>query len=140
MARFVTDVPLRWVDQDAYGHVNHAKTVTLLEEARIRLVFDRALTEGIDGFAKGLVVVGLHVDYVRQLAYRTASLCVALWIEKLRAASFRIRYHVHDGPDPDSPVAVQAWTDMATFDFQTQRPRRLTSAERAFLECWQDAA
>ena len=53
MARFVAQVPLRWTDQDAYRHVNHARTVTLLEEARIGLFFDLAGEEGIDGFERG---------------------------------------------------------------------------------------
>ena len=37
---FVTEVPLRWTDQDAYRHLNHASAVTVLEEARIDLFFD----------------------------------------------------------------------------------------------------
>lgn len=140
MARFVADVPTRWVDQDAYRHVNHAAIVTLLEEARIGLVFTRAQADGVESFGQGLIVVGLHVDYLRQITYRPVPLRVELWVEELRAASFRICYHVHDGPDTSRPVAVRAWTRMATFDFETQRPRRLTPAERAFLERWQDSA
>ena len=29
---FRTAVVVRWSDMDAYGHLNHARTVTLLEE------------------------------------------------------------------------------------------------------------
>ena len=46
VAPFVTHVPLRWTDQDAYRHLNHAKAVTVLEEARIDLLFDRAARDG----------------------------------------------------------------------------------------------
>ena len=42
MPRFVAQVPVRWTDQDAYRHVNNAKAVTLLEEARVALIFDEA--------------------------------------------------------------------------------------------------
>lgn len=140
MARFVAHVPLRWTDQDPFQHVNNAKTVTLLEEARVGLFFDVAAAEGIDGFSRGLLVAGLHVDYVRQISYRSSPLRVSLWIEDVRAASFRICYEMHDGPEPEHPVAVRAWTGMATVDPDAQRPRRLTAEERVFLARWEDAA
>ena len=98
MARFVAQVPVRWTDQDAYRHVNHAKAVTLLEEARVAMIFDAAAAEGVGSFAAGLLVVGLHVDYRRQIPYRSDGLRVSMAIEEVRAASFRITYEMHDGP------------------------------------------
>ena len=136
MARFVTQVPLRWTDQDVYGHVNNARTVTLIEEARVGLFFDTAGGEGLGGFEQGLLVVGLHVDYRRQMAYRFAPARATLWIDEIKAASFRIHYELHDGPDGADPVAVAAWTRMATFDLAAQRPRRMTTEERGFLRRW----
>jgi acyl-CoA thioester hydrolase len=134
--RFVAHVPVRWTDQDVYRHVNHAVAVTLLEEARVELVFTAAAAAGAPGFADGLLVVGLRVDYRRQINYRPEPLRVTMGIDELRAASFRICYEMHDGPAEADPVAVRAWTRMATFDLDAQRPRRLTGAEREFLEKW----
>lgn len=136
MARFVAQVPLRWTDQDVYRHLNHAVVVTLLEEARIAMVFTAAAEAGADGFAAGLLVAGLHVDYRRQLPYRADGLRVAMWVDELRAASFRISYEMHDGPGADDVVAVRAWTRMATVDLDAGRPRRLTGDEREFLQRW----
>jgi acyl-CoA thioester hydrolase len=134
--RFVAQVPVRWTDQDAYRHVNNAKAVTLLEEARVALIFDAAAAEGVPGFAAGLLVVGLHVDYRRQIPYRSDGVRVTMAIEEVRAASFRITYEMHDGPDEGDAVAVLAWTRMATYDLDAGRPRRLTDEERAFLGRW----
>ncbi len=139
MARFVAQVPVRWTDQDAYRHVNHAVAVTLLEEARVAMVFTAAEAAGASGFAAGLLVVGLHVDYRRQLPYRADGLRVAMTVDEVRAASFRICYEMHDGPDTGDPVAVSAWTRMATYDLDAERPRRLTPVERAFLDRWSPA-
>lgn len=136
MARFVAQVPLRWTDQDSYRHLNHAKAVTLLEEARIELFFDAAAADGVTGFAGGLLVAGLGVEYKRQIPYRSHALRVTMWVDELRAASFRILYEMHDGPGEDAPVAVTAWTRMATFDLGAQRPRRVTADEREFLGKW----
>ena len=136
MPRFVAQVPVRWSDQDAYRHVNNANAVTLLEEARAAMVFHAAAADGVTSFADGLLVVGLHVDYRRQVPYRSDGLRVTMGIEDLRAASFRITYELHEGPAEADPVAVRAWTRMATFDLGANRPRRLTADERAFLDGW----
>jgi acyl-CoA thioester hydrolase len=138
MAAFVTQVPLRWTDQDAYQHLNHARAVTLLEEARIELFFHDAVSSGVSGFVGGLFVVSLHVDYKKQVAYRSRTLRVALTIDDVRAASFVIRYRLHLGPDADDPVAVIASTKMAVFDMVAQIPRRIEDEERAFLLGYSD--
>ena len=136
MALFVAQVAVRWTDQDVYRHVNHAVAVTLLEEARIQLVFDAARNAGVPGFAAGLVVTGLAVDYKRQISYRSRNLRVVMSVDDMRAAAFRIRYAMHDGPDEGDAVAVTAETRLATFDLAAQRPRRLTAEERDFLGKW----
>ena len=136
MAPFVAQVPMRWTDQDVYRHLNNARAVTVLEEARVAMVFDAAVAEGVDTFASGLLVVGLHVDYRRQIPYRGGTLRVAMEIDEVRAASFRICYAVHDGPASSDAVAVRAWTRMATYDLDAGRPRRLGADERAFLGRW----
>jgi acyl-CoA thioester hydrolase len=136
VARFIAQVPMRWTDQDAYRHVNNAKAVTLLEEARVAMVFDAAAGEGLDTFLTGLLVVGLHVDYRRQIPYRAAALRVTMAVDEMRAAAFRISYEMHDGPAETDPVAVHAWTRMATYDLDAGHPRRLTADEREFLNRW----
>lgn len=136
MGRYLTRVPLRWTDQDIYRHLNNASVVTLLEQARVALLFDTAGADGLPGFASGLLVAGLNVDYRRQVGYRADPVRIAMWVDEVRAAEFRVNYELHDGPADTDPVAVRAWTRMATFDLNAQRPRRLVPAERAFLARW----
>ena len=136
MAPFVAQVPLRWTDQDVYRHVNNARAVTLLEEARVALVFDAAEAAGVSGLRDGLLVVGLHVDYRRQIPYRADGLRVTMQVDEVRAASFRIVYEMHEGPGVDDPVAVSAWTRMAAYDLGAGHPRRLTALEREYLGNW----
>ena len=136
MPAYATRVAMRWTDQDSYRHLNHASAVTLLEEARIALFFDRATQDGIASFGAGLLVVGLDVDYRRQVTYRSAGLCVTMTVDDVKAASFRIAYAMHDGPGEDAPVAITAHTRMATFDLEAQRPRRLSAEEREWLGRW----
>ncbi|WP_181780478.1 acyl-CoA thioesterase [Pseudonocardia pini] len=133
MAPYVAQVPLRWTDQDIYHHVNHARAVTLLEEARVDLVFTAS---GIGSFAEGTLVVGLTVDYKRQVAYRPGTVRVDMTVRELRAASFTIDYALHEGPAAEDPVAIVASTRMAVVDLAAGRPRRLSEAEREYLSRW----
>lgn len=131
-------IPLRWADMDAYRHVNHARTVTLLEEARVDLVFRLGEREGVGGWSDGLFVVGLQVDYRRQIGYEGQSVLVSMWTGEVRAASFMLHYEVRTGPSTDDPVAVVARTQMVPFDLAANRPRRISPAEREFLARWAD--
>ncbi|MFF7387235.1 acyl-CoA thioesterase [Streptomyces scabiei] len=127
--RHIYRCPLRWADMDAYGHVNNVVFLRYLEEARIDFLFRPE-----KDFKQGSVVARHEIDYKRQLVHRHQPVDVELWVTEIRAASFTITYEVKD---PDQ-VYVRASTVIVPFDFATQRPRRITSEEREFLEGYRD--
>ncbi|GHD00449.1 acyl-CoA thioesterase [Zhihengliuella salsuginis] len=124
-----TDVPLalRWSDQDANGHLNNARIVTLMEESRVRWM--RRLS-GLDTFrgGGGAVVASLTVDYLAQGEY-VPEMVVRVGVERIGAKSFTIRHvgvqggtTVFDG----STVVVPLAEDRVT-------ARELTATERGTL-------
>ncbi|WP_425388304.1 acyl-CoA thioesterase [Amycolatopsis taiwanensis] len=123
----------RWSDMDAFGHVNHASMVTLLEEARVPVLFAEANKAGLAGFAKGMVVAKLSVDYRAPVVADGAHIRVEVSLRQLKFASLTLGYNVHNGASAADEVAVTAETVLAPYDTQTRRPRRLTDSERAFL-------
>ncbi|MEU0744306.1 thioesterase family protein [Streptomyces sp. NPDC006134] len=123
--------PLRWADMDAYGHVNNVVFLRYLEEARIDFLF-RPDKE----FRQGSVVARHEIDYKRQLVHRHAPVDIELWVTEIRAASFTLAYEVKDGDQ----VYVRASTVIVPFDFEAQRPRRITAEEREFLREYMDDA
>jgi acyl-CoA thioester hydrolase len=114
---------------DAYGHVNNAVFIRYLEEARIDFLFRPE-----KDFKQGSVVARHEIDYKRQLVHRHTPVDIELWITEIRAASFTITYEVKD----DDQVYVRASTVVVPFDFEAERPRRLTAEEREFLAEYQD--
>lgn len=140
MSRFEVRIPLRWADLDVYRHVNHARTVTLLEEARVEMVFRRASQDGAGAWSDGLLVADLRVDYKHQISYRGQSVLVSIGSSEVRAASFLLDYRLHIGPDDTDPVAVTARTKMVPYNLEAGHARRLTEAERAFLGRWTNGA
>jgi acyl-CoA thioester hydrolase len=114
---------------DAYGHVNNAVFLSYLEEARIDF-----LSRPDKQFRQGSVVARHEIDYKRQLVHRPEPVDIELWVAEIRAASFTVGYEVKDGDQ----VYVRASTVVVPFDFEEQRPRRITAEERAFLQEYRD--
>ncbi|MFF3329476.1 acyl-CoA thioesterase [Streptomyces sp. NPDC002888] len=129
--RHIYRCPLRWADMDAYGHVNNVVFLRYLEEARIDFLFRPE-----KDFKQGSVVARHEIDYKRQLVHRHSPVDIELWVTQIRAASFTITYEVKDGDQ----VYVRASTVIVPFDFETQRPRRITAEEREFLQEYTDDA
>lgn len=115
---------------DAYGHVNNVVFLRYLEEARIDFLFRPE-----KDFKQGSVVARHEIDYKRQLVHRHHPVDVELWVTEIRAASFTLTYEVKDG----DVVYVRASTVIVPFDFEAQRPRRITAEEREFLQEYTDA-
>jgi acyl-CoA thioester hydrolase len=130
---FVAEVRPRWSDMDVYGHVNHANTVVLLEEARIELLFREAERQGAGDLAKGVLVARLAVDYHMPLVVDGTTVRIELSVRELRAASFTMDYAVHAGRSAEDAVVATAQTLMVPYNLDAQRIRRLTDAERDFL-------
>jgi acyl-CoA thioester hydrolase len=108
--------------------------VTLLEEARTRLLFGEGARRGAQTLAEGVVVVELLVRYRQPLVYSASPVRVRLWVSELLAASFALEYIVA-GTGGD---AVTARTQLAAYDTAAQRPRRLKPGEREFLAGFRD--
>ncbi len=131
-AGYLVRVPVRWSDMDVFAHVNHARMVTLLEEARIPwLFYDERPTVGMRA---GCLVADLHVKYQGQVRHDQTPIEVTMFTTKVRAVDFVVGYEVRpSGAVPDSRPAVVATTQLVSFDVDTQRPRRMTSAEKDYL-------
>jgi acyl-CoA thioester hydrolase len=131
MARYIHHTPLRWSDMDAYGHVNNARILTLYEEARVALFFTGAREMGLTSFEDGIVISRHEVDYLRPMDYGDP-VRIEMWVEEIRPSRFTIAYELLDR----EVVASRARSVCVPFNLQKKYPRRLTDAERAFLEDW----
>jgi acyl-CoA thioester hydrolase len=120
-------VQLRWSDPDMLGHVNHARALALLEDARL------AMGDGVGG---GLILARLEVDYLRQLYYRVAErLVVRNAVTRLGTKSFTVRQELVQ----DDQVAIRAHAVMVAFDFGADASRPLTDEERSYWSAFAEA-
>ena len=126
--RYETSVRVRWSDLDAFGHVNNARALTLLEEARVDWLFVAAAEQGVKRLTDGIVVARLNVAYLRSIVFG-ARVTVSMWVSALAAASFTVDYEVC----ADGQRVIEASTVLVPVDPATFRPRRLAADERAYL-------
>lgn len=120
---------MRWSDMDAYRHINNSAYLAYLEQARVAMFFHRN-----EGFSRGTVIARHEIDYLRPVVYHPDPLQLQLWIGRVRAASFTVHYEVFDG----EALAARAATHCVTFDFELNRPRRLTVEEQGILAGFAD--
>lgn len=119
---------------DAFGHVNHARTVTLLEEARVQMLFSEAGRQGHPGMSEGMVVARVAVDYHTPIVHSAGTLQVRISVRELKTASFVLDYTAFAG---ESTSVATAETVMVPYDLKAGRVRRLDAEEKAFLAEWQ---
>jgi acyl-CoA thioester hydrolase len=132
--RHTVQVPMRWSDMDAYGHVNNVIFLGYFEMARVDLFFDRASLEEQTGLRRGTVVAAHDIRYKLPVVYSRDPLDVQIWVSGIRAAAFTCHYEIHD----HGALAVTGSTLLVPFDFGINRPRRLTPEEKTFLARYAD--
>ena len=110
---------VRWDDIDAFGHVNNAKYLTYIQEARflwspiIEMVVARAEVDFIEAIYEG----GRFYD-------------VNLWVESIGNSSFTMAYEV---VGDNGVVHAKVKTVQVVISMETKKSRPLKDSEREFL-------
>lgn len=146
MPRYVSYVPLRWADLDAYGHVNNVIYLRYLQEARVDMLLGRdpagggmfgvqAPRHGAERLADGVIVVRHEIDYRAPLRFRPQPVRVETWVTDVTNARFTLSYEVmDDDADEAKTVYATASTTLVPYNLKDGRPRRIAPAEKAVLE------
>ena len=137
MTRIHVPIALRWSDLDAYGHVNNARLLTLLEEARIE-VFWRGRGASatplpelhIDEGAQSLIA-RQEVEYLAPIPHLREPLDIQLWLGAIGGASLDVCYEIRSPLGAEPPIVfARAMTTIVLVDEASGRPRRVSDRER----------
>lgn len=88
---FRTPIPLRWSDLDAFNHVNNARYLTFLEQARIE--WFETVGEPWQTDENGPVVASATLNFKRPIEY-PAQIAVELFTERLGNTSVTIGHRI----------------------------------------------
>ena len=110
---------VRWDDIDAFGHVNNAKYLTYIQEARFLW---SPIIE--------MVVARAEVDFIEPIYEGGRFYDVNLWVEAIGNSSFTMGYEV---VGDNGIVHAKVKTVQVAVSMETKKSRPLTDAEREFL-------
>jgi acyl-CoA thioester hydrolase len=146
--RLHVPIQLRWSDLDAYGHVNNASMLKILEEARVfafwvdgdladktQAAWSTAVIDASPDTDTRSVISRQEIEYVRSMPYIRQPIDVELWIGHLGGASLDVYYELKSPRGAEPQVTfVKASTTLVLVDAATERPRRILPHERAAWE------
>jgi acyl-CoA thioester hydrolase len=135
---FERQVPVRWRDTDALGHVNHAVFLTYLEEGR-----DAFYAQVLDGNLD-YVVVRIELDLRAEVRHRDRYVTVQIQAERLGTTSLTTRETIlasNPAPSPASSpappssgeVVAEARVVTVRWNPSQRKPVPFSEAERARL-------
>jgi acyl-CoA thioester hydrolase len=110
---FTTRIPVRWIDQDLFGHVNNAMYFTYFEQARVDWLatLDVEWEQGV-----GPVIVRTTCEYKRPVSY-PATVVVDFFADEPGRSSVQTHYEIRVDGDPDTLYAFGearvVWVDVA---------------------------
>lgn len=127
--RHTAKVHVRWDDLDAFGHINNAKYLTYVQEARADFTWFTRQAAGKTPLLFDMVVARAEVDYIEPIYDGGMDIDCQIWITRIGNASFEMEYEIiHKGV-----IRARVKTTQVAVSVETKRSRPLTDEEREFL-------
>jgi len=115
---FFQPIAVRYGDLDPQGHVNNARFVTYLEQARVAYIRHLGLWDGRSYLEIGFIIAHLEIDY-RAPILLGHPVQVGVRVSRLGEKSLTMDYRIQD-PKTDR-VYADATTVLVGFDYHAGR-------------------
>lgn len=125
----VTEVPVRFVDLDAVGHVNNATYATYAEEARVAYCRD-VLDAPVETLS--FVVASLEVTFEQSID-DVGTVRIETTVPRLGETSFPMHYDLFFEGDKVATVE----TTQVALDFEDRSPRPLPDEWRSAISAYE---
>ncbi|MFM2145087.1 MAG: hypothetical protein RI899_875 [Actinomycetota bacterium] len=127
--RYSAKVHVRWDDLDAFGHINNAKYLTYVQEARSDFTWFSRQKAGKKPLLADMVVARAEVDYIEPIYEGGMDVECQIWITRIGNSSFEMEYEIiHKGV-----IRSRVKTTQVAVSVETKRSRPLSDEEREFL-------
>ena len=120
------EVPVRWQDLDALGHVNHAVFLSYFEEQR-----DWWLGELLALGGNDYVVARIEIDYATPVSLSDGPMIVSARCDQIGKSSITISAVMRT---QKGELCASSRTVIVLWDDETGRSRPLSATERAVLD------
>jgi len=121
---------VRWDDIDAFGHVNNAKYLTYIQEARFQWAYYQYAAKGQEATLIEMVVARNEVDYLVPIYEGGRFYDVNLWVESIGTSSFVVGYEM---VGTDGVIHAKMKSVQVVVSMETKKSRPISEREREFL-------
>jgi acyl-CoA thioester hydrolase len=121
---------VRWDDIDAFGHVNNAKYLTYIQEARFQWSFYQYASKNEKPTLVEMVVAKAEIDYLVPIYEGGRFYDVNLWVESIGNSSFVMGYEI---VGDNAVVHAKVKSVQVAVSLETKKSRPLSEPEREFL-------
>jgi acyl-CoA thioester hydrolase len=127
------EVPLRWGDLDAQGHVNNARYIDYLQDARADFLYEL----GIDHLLReGFTVVSNQIEYREPVFFSLRPMLVDITVAEVDTDAVCLAYQLYQ----DANLVAQARTTLSAYDLATRQRRPLSDQVRDIFAAIQEPA
>lgn len=127
---YSTEIPVRITDINYGNHLGHDSIMSILHEARVRMLSEQGFSE-IDIGGCGMIMADTAIVFMNEVHY-PATLKCELAVKDISRSGFDVYYRIIRVED-SAPIA-NAKTGMVCFDYERKRPARMPEAFRAAFE------
>ena len=129
--KIVAEVPVRFSDTDALGHVNNAVYLSYLESARVSYLRELLGAKKIEEL--GVIIARIEIDY-KSPAFHHETMLVGCRVEEIGGSSIRMGYRVED--KASGRLVALAKSVMVAYDYGLGRPVRVREEWREKMEAF----
>ena len=121
---------VRWDDIDAFGHVNNAKYLTYIQEARFQWAYFHYAAKGEKPTLIEMVVARNEIDYLVPIYEGGRFYDINLWVDSIGSTSFVVGYEM---VGTDGVIHAKMKSIQVLVSLETKKSRPITDTERTFL-------
>lgn len=115
--RFQHDIEVRYGDLDPQGHVNNAKFLTYIEQARISYVINLGLWDGKSFFDMGFILAEARITFHTPILYGQKPL-VNVRVSRLGTKSLTMNYLLVDSESGEKFATAESI--QVAYDYRSQ--------------------
>ena len=117
--KFNYPITVRYGDLDPQGHVNNARYLTYMEQARVAYIRHLGLWSGGSFLDVGIILADAQITFKRAIHWGQ-NVQVGVKCTRLGNKSFDMKYRIFDG-DSDEEMAT-ASTVLVAYDYRSGKP------------------
>ena len=131
-----TCIEIRFVDIDAFGHVNNAHYLTYFEQARVKY-FDEIVDWQYDWNHEGIILARAEISYVKPALFKDEAV-VLTRCSRIGTKSFDLDYQFIRMDDGEEILLAEGKTVMVAFDYKANRSIEIPELWKAALKKFEE--